>query len=154
MSLIVLSIDPGRSKCGIAIVTGAINTNLQPKAIHREIIATERLIARVLQLLKEYTFTIVLLGDGTQSAPLFKALREVLALREELGITIELVPEAFTSQRARVRLQKESLPRGIARFVPAGMRTLPKPYDDYVALILAEDWFLTKNESSPVPPQT
>lgn len=82
------------------------------------------------------------MGDGTQSAPLGRAVREALKGRLE----VEMVPEAFTSQRARARLAAESLPRGLLRLVPVGMRTPPRPYDDYVAVLLAEDWFAHRAE--------
>lgn len=132
----VLSIDPGRSKCGLAVVSPGESG---PRArVHlREIVPTERLVARVLQLLAEYAIDAVLIGDGTQSAPLTKALRDCLPA----DLPLESVPEAFTSQRVRERLAKESLPRGIARLIPVGLRTPPRAYDDYVAILLAEDWF-------------
>jgi len=127
----VLAIDPGRQKCGLAVVSAG------PTVHFREIVETERVVARLLQLLPEQRFERVLMGDGTQSAPLSRAVREALAGRVE----VELVPEAFTSQRARERLARESLPKGLLRFVPVGMRTPARPYDDYVAILLAEDWF-------------
>lgn len=134
----VLAIDPGRSKCGVAVASPGDNG--RAKSHFREIVATERLVARVLQILPEHPVDAVLIGDGTQSAPLVRALREILPP----GLPLEPVPEAFTSQRARERLAKESLPRGIARLIPAGLRTPPRAYDDYVALLLAEDWFAAR----------
>lgn len=134
--MMVLAIDPGRQKCGLAFV--AQEEVGRFRIHHREVVETERLVARVLQLLGEHRPLCVLLGDGTQSAVLLRALRETLRGRLE----VELVPEGFTSQRARERARAESLPRGLGRLVPVGMRTPPRPYDDLVAVILAEDWFL------------
>ena len=131
----VLAIDPGRQKCGLALVS---EEAVGHSRIHyREVVETQRLVARVLQLLNEYDPARILLGDGTQSAPLARALRDTLTGRLE----VELVPEAFTSQRARERVRAQSLPRGLWRLVPSGMRTPVQPYDDLVAVILAEDWF-------------
>ena len=131
----VLSIDPGRQKCGLALVSH--ESGGRYPVHYREVVATERLVARVLQLLTEYNPTHLVLGDGTHSAPLLRALRETLGDRLE----VQTIPEAFTSQRARERARAESLPRGLWRLVPMGMRTPPRPYDDLVAVILAEDWF-------------
>lgn len=139
----VLAIDPGRQKCGLAFVSS--DGQGQFRVHHREIVETERLVARVLQLRKEHVVERILLGDGTQSAPLVRALRETLAGE----LVVETVPEAFTSQRARERVQAQSLSRGFWRLVPRGMRTPQKPYDDVVAVILAEDWFLRQAGNTP-----
>jgi hypothetical protein len=58
-------------------------------------------------------------------------------------VSLPLVPvdEAFTSQRARARFHLENPPRGLARLVPPGLRTPPRAFDDYVAVLLAEDYF-------------
>lgn len=133
--MIVLAIDPGREKCGIAICEPG--DSVRARVLHREVVATERVVARVLQLLPQFGFEAVLMGDGTHSSVLSKAVRAVLTE----SLPLHLVPEAFTSQRARERLRAESLPRGIWKLIPQGMRATPHSYDDHVAVILAEDWF-------------
>ena len=80
----------------------------------------------------------------TQSATLRKAVAKVLPE----GLPFHEVPEAFTSQRVRARLQKEWLPKGLIRLLPTGMRPPPKAYDDYVAALLAEDWLLAQRNVS------
>lgn len=141
---LVLAIDPGRAKCGLVLASPG-GPSGRAKVHLREIVPTERLVARVLQLLGEWEPSTVLVGDGTHGAPLARALRDALPER----LRLERVPEAYTSQRARERLARESLPRGINRFLPPGMRTPPRPYDDYVAAILAEDWFAAHPGASP-----
>ncbi len=132
----VLSIDPGTAKCGIAIVVREEPGRC--RALHREVSETERLVARVLVLLGENpAIDAVLIGNATNCAPLARALRA--ALPEALPI--HKVEEAFTSQRARVRFRLENPPRGFERLLPPGLRTPPRPYDDYVAVLLAEDYF-------------
>jgi hypothetical protein len=111
----VLAIDPGSAKCGLAVV--------EPGAIlHREIVPTVQLIARVAELRAQFSPEVVLLGDGTQSKTLAPLLPKAT-----------LVPEAYTSQRARARLRHG---------LPWWRRLLltDTPYDDLVAVILAEDW--------------
>ena len=79
----------------------------------------------------------MLIGNATRGAVLLRALRE--AVPPEM--TIQSVDEAFTSQRARQRFGLENPPRGLRRLIPPGLRTPPRPYDDYVAVLLAEDYF-------------
>ena len=134
----LLSVDPGRSKCGLAVVRiqgGRLTV------VHREIVATARLVAVVMPLAALFAVQRILLGDGTQSAPLRKALRAALP-----EIELEYVPEAFTSQRARRRWWEVNPPLGVAKFVPTTLRTPPVPWDDWVAVILAEDWLAASCE--------
>jgi hypothetical protein len=84
----------------------------------------------------------ILIGNATNSAPLYRALRASLTL------PLHRVEEAYTSQRARIRFRLENPPRGFERLLPPGLRTPPRPYDDYVAVLLAEDFFA----AHPVPP--
>ncbi len=111
----VLAIDPGSAKCGVAIVEPG-------RVVHQEIVLTEQLSSRVAALRAELLPEQLLLGNGTQSKAITALFPEVL-----------LVPEAFTSQRARERLRRTQ---------PWWQRLLPlsAPYDDLVAVILAEDW--------------
>ncbi len=134
----MLSVDPGTAKCGVAIVHRPDTGEHTARILHREVVETERLVARVLVLLPEFPDTqAILMGNATKGKVLRRAL--VAALPQE--IPIHLVEEAFTSQRARARFQIENPPRGWQRLIPPGMRTPPVPYDDYVAVLIAEDYF-------------
>lgn len=136
----LLAIDPGRSKCGVALVgAGAV-------VLHREVVPTERLIARILQLRAVHAFGHVLIGDGTECAPLSRALRDALPA----SVPVEAVPEAYTSQRARWRYLEENAPRGWARLLPRGLRSPDRPVDDYVAVLLAEDWLGARERQSGI----
>lgn len=111
----VLAIDPGSAKCGLAVVEPG-------RVVHQEIVPTEQLLTRLHTLRAQLQPTVLVLGDGTQSK----------TLRPQIPDAI-VVPEAFTSQRARERLRQS---------LPLWRRLLPlrEPYDDFVAVILAEDW--------------
>ena len=137
--MIVLAIDPGRSKCGVAVCTPRDDSD-RPKILHREVVPTDKLVMHVTALVDAHHPNVVLIGDGTQSATLRKAVGKSLPD----GMRFEEVPEAFTSQRVRARLQKEWLPKGLVRLLPSGLRPPPKAYDDYVAALLAEDWLLAQ----------
>ncbi len=141
--MIVLAIDPGRSKCGVAVCTPRDDSD-RPKILHREVVPTDKLVLHVTALVDAHHPNVVLIGDGTQSATLRKAVGKSLPD----GMRFEEVPEAFTSQRVRARLQKEWLPKGLVRLLPSGLRPPPKAYDDYVAALLAEDWLLAQKQIS------
>ena len=143
--MIVLAIDPGRSKCGVAVCTPRDDSD-RPKILHREVVPTEKLVMHVTALVDAHQPDVVLIGDGTQSATLRKAVGKSLPD----GMRFEEVPEAFTSQRVRARLQKEWLPKGLVRLLPSGLRPAPKAYDDYVAALLAEDWLLAQRNKIDV----
>ena len=137
--MIVLAIDPGRSKCGVAVCTPRDDSD-RPRILHRGVVPTDKLVMHVPALVDAHKPDVVLIGDGTQSATLRKAVGKALPD----GMPFEEVPEAFTSQRVRARLQKEWLPKGLVRLLPSGLRPPPKAYDDYVAALLAEDWLLAQ----------
>ena len=132
----ILAIDPGRAKCGLAVVTG------EGAVRHREIAQTANLVSAATALTERFPITQALIGDGTQSATLRKALRAALP-----DLPLQSVPEAFTSQRARTRWWQVNPPLGMAKLVPTTLRTPPVPWDDWVAVILAEDWLAAQSES-------
>jgi hypothetical protein len=132
----ILSIDPGRAKCGLAVV------DADGRILHREIVETPNLVSAVGRLSERFQPTQALIGDGTQSATLRKALRTALP-----ELPLESVPEAYTSQRARTRWWQVNPPLGVARLVPTTLRTPPVPWDDWVAVILAEDWLAAQSDS-------
>lgn len=137
----VLAIDPGTVKCGIAVVE---RTADGPRTLHREIVPTHGLTVRVIDLTTASGIVTILIGNATNGKKLGQELRDALPIET----IIHSVPEAYTSERARVRYDRENPPRGWHRLLPAGLRTPPEPYDDYVAVLLAEDYFAT---NAPAP---
>ncbi len=129
-SAVVLAIDPGRAKCGIAVVSsnGCI--------FHRAVVARADLGIAASELLKRFQPEAVLLGNGTHA----KAVWAELVSSDYTG-RLELVDERHTSEVARARYLAEHPPRGLGRLVPLGLRTPDAPYDDYVGILLAERWW-------------
>jgi RNase H-fold protein (predicted Holliday junction resolvase) len=125
----VVAIDPGRSKCGLTFVEKSNTTHVE-----RSIVPTERLIASLSILLRQHPeVTVILIGSGTGSATLARAIREALPMHQLI-----VVDEKGTSIIARQRYLEDNPPKGWMRFLPRGLRTPPEPYDDYAALLLAE----------------
>lgn len=123
----VLAIDPGTHKCGIAVVSGK-----DQQILHRCVVSTAEIADIVTRLSQQHSPSIVILGNGTSA----KAAAD--SIKKAISIPIELVDEKLTSVAARKRFFKENPPRGLRRLIPTSLQTPSQPYDDYVAIILAE----------------
>ena len=119
----VLAIDPGRDKCGIAVLSP------QGDILLHEIVPTGALETRVSELAAEYAPRIIM-GDGTTSAAT-KARIEA-----QVG-AVTLVDEYRTTEEGRRRYWAENPPRGWRRLVPRGLLTPTVPVDDFAAVALA-----------------
>jgi len=120
----VLAVDPGREKCGLAVVAPG-------RVLHREVLPRSQLAGRVAELVGRFAVEVVVVGDATGS-------QQVLRELSGLGRPVRLVPETGTTLQARRRYFQDNPPRGLARLLPEGLRVPPGPYDDYVAVLLAE----------------
>lgn len=123
----LLAVDPGREKCGLAVVTYG------REVLQREIIPTKDLPLRVAYLVGRYGVEIIVMGDRTGARDMRDALR-----RAGLQLEIAFVDEDRSSEMGRRRYLLDHPGHGLHRFVPIGLRTPKRPYDDYVAVILAE----------------
>ncbi len=123
----VLAIDPGSCKCGVAVVRGGVGVTV----LHRAVLPTERISDALQRLCAEHQPDIILLGNGTTA-------KNVAETASRLGLELSLVDETLTSVAARKRYFTENPPRGLRRLIPTSMQTPSEPYDDYVAIILAE----------------
>jgi RNase H-fold protein (predicted Holliday junction resolvase) len=128
----VLALDPGRAKCGIAVV------DEQCTLLHRCVVAPGECSGVVAELLDRYPIVSIVLGDGTGSGAMHTAL-----CTASPDVPIEVVDERHTSEEARARRIAEER-SGWRRLIPAGLLTPSSPYDDLVAVILAERWWRTR----------
>ena len=130
---VILSIDPGLAKCGVAVMCGPESIS----CLHKLVVETLRLTIEVRALIARFPdISRIIIGSGTGSAPLRKALHS------EFGkIPVESIDEHRSSERARARYLAHTIPYGWRRLIPPSLRTPDRPYDDYVAVILAEDYF-------------
>lgn len=133
---VVLAIDPGRSKAGIAAV------QRDGQVLYRAVVTVAELKSALEQLCVCLRPQCVVVGGGTGLSVLEPLLR---SLPPELPVHI--VDEAYTSEEARRRYLRENPPAGWRRLIPSWLRTPEHPYDDYVAVILAERyWQRTERE--------
>lgn len=126
---IVLAVDPGRDKVGMAVVSRAHGT------LFRCVVRAEECAARGSELAAAHGANQIVVGDRTGSREAVRAL----ALSSRLEITT--VDEHRSSMEGRQRYLREHRGRGLERFMPIGLRTPSEPFDDYVAEILAARYF-------------
>jgi RNase H-fold protein (predicted Holliday junction resolvase) len=127
---LILAIDPGSKKCGLAIV-GA-----RGEVVIQTIVATAALVPTVIEQTNRYPITLIVIGNRTRSKEIQKALQPV-------KLPSVLVEEDNSTLEGRYRYLREHTP-GWARFIPLGLRVPKQPFDDYVAVILAERYLKLK----------
>ena len=127
----VVGIDPGRDKCGVAVL------NSDGEIFFEKVIETANFEQTLKNLFAQYNFEIAILGDGTTHKNAEKILRS-------LNIEVKIVDEKHTTEEARRLYWKKNPPRGWRKLLPTTMQVPPEPVDGIVAEILVAR-FLTKN---------
>lgn len=126
-----LAIDPGSSKCGLAIVQRDSTGKL--KLIWRAIVPPEDLVESIEESGHKDDFSLIIVGSGTTSKVIVESLR---LWRPSMAILI--VDERDTTIQARERYWVHNPRRGLRKLLPATLQLPPEPFDDFAALILAE----------------
>ncbi|MBX2862547.1 MAG: pre-16S rRNA-processing nuclease YqgF [Leptolyngbyaceae cyanobacterium MAG.088] len=125
---VILGFDPGRYKCGLAIV------GLDRSLCYHEVILAEKAIAHIESLRLTYPISLIVMGDQTGS----KLWKQELSERLKEAPNVILVDERYSSLEARDRYWEMFPPKGLNRIVPQSIRTIPRPIDDIVAILLIE----------------
>jgi RNase H-fold protein (predicted Holliday junction resolvase) len=121
--VIVLGIDPGREKCGLAVVS----PNL---VLVKRVVARGEFLEAAREYIRQYNVARIVLGDGTGSKDFLQEIEGVLPV-----VTVD---EQYTTEEARKKYWLDHRPKGWRRLLPTSMQVPPEPFDDYVAVILAE----------------
>lgn len=127
-----LGFDPGRDKCGLALV----NDN---KILYNEVIISENAITTITQLVDKYKPLKLIMGNQTTSKQWEKKLKDNL----KLSIDLILVDEKNSTVEAREKYWVMYPPKGFKKLIPKGLRIPPRPVDDIVAIILIERYLKT-----------
>lgn len=125
---VILGFDPGRQKCGLAVM------GLDRSLHYHQVIAAEQTIAIINTLRQQFPISLLVMGDQTTAQEWKQKLAQDLA--EPLRIV--LVNERYSTLEARDRYWQMYPPRGLTRLIPQGMRAMPRPIDDIVAILLIE----------------
>lgn len=130
----IAAIDPGRDKCGMAIVAG------DGKVLDQAVVATVWLVEELMTRVREYGPELLLLGNGTTSEKAQARIREAVP-----ELKILLVDEYRTTEEAKRVYWEAHPPTGWRRFFPTSMQVPPVPVDDFVAVILAKRYLINQN---------
>ena len=121
----IVSIDPGRNKCGLVLVDCERDCVLQG-----DVIATEAVLDTLQRWRQLAPIERMVLGNGTAS----ESLRHQLPA----DLPVKLVDERGTTLQARQRYWQLWPPRGWRRFVPQGLLLPPTELDAIAALVILE----------------
>ena len=128
----VITIDPGKSKCGLVLA------EISEKKIDRAIILkSELLVNYVRNLIADEDISQIIIGNGTTS----KEIREKLYFFKKEIITFE---EKNTTYRAKARYFELFPISGLRFLMPREVFILNKNLDAISALIILEDYCKTK----------
>jgi hypothetical protein len=125
LGLGIAAVDPGRSKCGLAVTDQAGKT-----VVAAAILPPDAGLALLLQW-QEQGLGLVVLGNGTGS----RSWQSQLA---QSGLASQQLDEWGTTLAARQRYWQLEPPRGWRRCLPEGLRLPPRDIDDVVAQLLLE----------------
>jgi RNase H-fold protein (predicted Holliday junction resolvase) len=124
----ILGFDPGRDKCGVAVI------GLDRQLHYHEVVPATEAIGKLIKLLQKFPISLLVMGDQTTSKQWKKQLQEELPEQ----ISIVLVDERNSTLEARDRYWEMYPPKGLTKLLPPGMRQPPRPIDDIVAILLIE----------------
>ena len=125
----VLAVDPGRWKCGVAVVRRAENGF---ETLHQAVVGLAQINGILAGLASEHAIDAIVIGNGTGSGEIVKAVQALVIAQ------VEVVDERDTTLLARKRFFKDNPPRGLRKLIPVSLQIPNRPHDDYVAVILAE----------------
>ena len=119
----IVGIDPGRDKCGVAVL------NSSAEILFEEVIETAEFETILKKLIAQFNLRLAILGDGTTHKNAEKILRT-------LNLEVKIVDEKHTTEEARKLYWKKNPPRGWRKILPTSMQVPPVPVDGIVAEIL------------------
>lgn len=124
----VIGVDPGKDKVGLAVV------EIGGRLVERRLL-TRAAAAGVIAGMVSETGATVALGNGTTASDL--AAEIALAMDPGKAFDLAMVDERDSTVEGRRNYLLANRPRGLARLLPLGLRSPDKPWDDYVAEVIA-----------------
>jgi RNase H-fold protein (predicted Holliday junction resolvase) len=134
---VILGFDPGRDKCGLAVM------GLDRQLHYHQVVSAKEAIATIDTLRQKFPISLMVMGDQTTAKQWKQRMSQELA--EPLNII--LVDERYTTLEARDRYWQMYPPKGLTKLLPQSMRQPPRPIDDIVAILLIERYLNRLTES-------
>ncbi len=135
---VILGFDPGRDKCGLAVMA------LDRQVYYHQVVLAKEAIATIETLRQKYPISLMVMGDQTTA----KQWKQQLYQELTAALNIILVDERYTTLEARDRYWQMYPPKGLIKLLPQGMRQPPRPIDDIVAILLIERYLNRLTESA------
>lgn len=124
----ILGFDPGRDKCGLAVM------GREQQLIYHQVIAAQEALITMQNLCQQFPIETIVMGNQTTA----KSWKQRISQDLSLSVPIVLVDERYSSLEARDRYWQMYPPKGIIGLLPKGLRQPPRPVDDIVAILLIE----------------
>jgi RNase H-fold protein (predicted Holliday junction resolvase) len=134
----VIGIDPGRAKCGYAVIAAS------GERLALEVIPITELEQRVDVDKAQGAIAMICIGHATNSREIERLCRDRWP-----AIPRTIVDETNTSLEARSRYFDEHPPKGLLRLIPRGLLMPKEPMDGYAALIIIERWIAATGGQQP-----
>ncbi|MFH1683667.1 MAG: resolvase [Candidatus Margulisiibacteriota bacterium] len=123
----IIAIDPGKDKCGLAILES------NGKVRKQKVYTREDILKAISDHTVEFGCQYLIIGKSHHGKQLEKEIS-----RLDLNASLIFVSEKNSTLEARKRYWQENKPNGLLRIIPATLRVPPVPIDDYAAVILGE----------------
>lgn len=130
----IVGIDPGRDKCGVAVLSG------DAEILFEQVIETAEFENVLKKLIEQYDLQLAILGNGTTHKNAEKILRG-------LNLEVKVVDEKHTTEEARKLYWKKNPPQGWRKFLPTSLQVPPEPVDGIVAEILVKRHLLFRQQA-------
>jgi RNase H-fold protein (predicted Holliday junction resolvase) len=124
----ILGFDPGRDKCGLAVM------GKERQLLYHQVVSSQEAIATLRSLCQQFAIQTLVMGNQTTA----KSWKQKLSSELPASLPIVLVDERYSTLEARDRYWQMYPPKGLARLIPQGLRQPPRPVDDIVAILLIE----------------
>ena len=131
---VILGFDPGRDKCGVAIM------GLDRELYYHQVVVAKEAIAHIETLRQKFPVSLIVMGNQTTA----KQWKQQLNQQLSDSINIILVDERYSTLEARDRYWEMFPPKGLTKLLPKGMRQPSRPIDDIVAILLIERYLNTQ----------
>jgi len=125
---VILGFDPGRLKCGLAVM--GVDRTLR----YHQVVTTAEALATIQDLRQVHPISLLVMGDQTTA----KEWKQRLLNELPDPLRIVMVDERYSTLEARDRYWQMFPPKGMNRLMPQALRTIPQPIDDIVAILLIE----------------
>jgi len=136
----ILGFDPGKDKCGVAVMGTDRNIS------YHQVVLSESAISTIQSLCEQFPIDLLVIGDQTTS----KSWKQRLTQSLSPSLKIIQIDERYSSLEAKERYWQMYPATGLNRLIPLGMRTPPRPVDDIVAIVLIERYLNQTGLTQPI----